>query len=436
MKLFFSVGEPSGDLHGANLIRELTRLAGSGNPRQTGSGSADPRQTGPGLSFAGFGGPRMAAAGCELLQDMTELAVMGLFPVLAKLPRFFELRERAENYLRQERPDAVVLIDYPGFNWHVARAARELGIPVYYYGLPQLWAWGSWRVRKVRELVDHALCKLPFEEPWFRERECNATYVGHPYFDELRAQRLDHPFLDRLAYERGRLVTILPGSRTQEVKSNLPQLLRAAERVRSEVGGVRFAVASYNEPQAELARRLVARSQLAVNVHVGHTPELILSAEACLATSGSVSLELLWHARPSVILYHVPPWTYAVLRRAVKARYITLVNLLTADQIHADAEHPSLYKRGEPAHEHVLLPEYPTWRDRSATIASHVIEWLTDEPARQRVIAGLAALRDRVARGGASQAAAEYILEHVRRSRPITLPLVPQREAAALRKAS
>jgi len=417
MKLFFSVGEPSGDLHGANLIRELARRE-------------------PSVSVLGFGGPRMAAAGCEVLQDMTELAVMGLFPVLAKLPRFFALRERAEEYLRRERPDAVVLIDYPGFNWHVARAAKGLDIPVFYYGLPQLWAWGERRVRKVRELVDHALCKLPFEEQWFRDRGCNATYVGHPYFDELRAQRLDHPFLDRLAMQRGRLVTILPGSRTQEVKSNLPQLLRAAERVQSEVSGVRFAVASYNEPQAALARRLVARSKIAAEVHAGHTPELILSAEACLATSGSVSLELLYHARPSVVLYHVPPWTYAVLRRAVKVRYITLVNLLTADQLHADAEHPGLYQRGVAGHEHVLLPEYPTWRDKSTELAAHVIEWLTDEPARQHVIAGLAALRDRVARGGASQAAAEYILNHVRRVASIALPLAPDREAAAYRKAS
>ncbi|MCI0361597.1 MAG: lipid-A-disaccharide synthase [Planctomycetaceae bacterium] len=420
MRVFFSVGEPSGDLHGANLIAELRCFMDRGSP----------------LEAVGFGGPRMAAAGCELLADMTELAVMGLFPVLAKLPRFFELRDRAVAYFRDQRPDAVVLIDYPGFNWHIARAAKDAGIPVFYYGLPQLWAWAPWRVRKVRELVDHALVKLPFEERWFRDRDCNATYVGHPYFDELRSQRLDHPFLDRLAMQRGRLVTILPGSRTVEVTSNLPQLLRAARYVQREVPGVRLAVASYNERQAQRARRIVERSGTTADVYVGRTPELILSAQACLACSGSVSLELLFHAKPSVVLYSVPWWTYAVVRRLVKVRYITLVNLLATDQIYADAEHPAPYDRHKPGHEDVLLPEYPTWRDRSADLASHVIEWLTDEPARQRAIARLTELRDRVAQGGASARAAEYILEHMSPHETQTLPIGIASERAVYRKAS
>jgi lipid-A-disaccharide synthase len=420
MRIFFSVGEPSGDLHGANLIAELQRLT-------RGSG-----EVAGAFEAVGFGGPRMAAAGCTLLQDMTELAVMGLFPVLARLPRFFEFRDRAVAYFRDQRPDAVVLIDYPGFNWHIARAAKELDIPVFYYGLPQLWAWAPWRVRKVRDYVDHALVKLPFEEAWFRDRGCRATYVGHPYFDELRTQRLDHPFLDRLAMQRGRLVTILPGSRTLEVKSNLPQLLRAAARVAGKVSGVRFAVASYNARQAALARRIVDRSPVAAEVHVGHTPELILSAQACLACSGSVSLELLYHAVPSVVLYRVPWWTYAVVQQFVQVRYITLVNLLATDQIYADARHPAPYDPHQPGHDDVLLPEYPTWRDRSADLAAHVIEWLTDEPARQRAIARLVALRHRVGIGGASARAAAYIAEHVRRAARPTLPAPVQSAAGAL----
>jgi lipid-A-disaccharide synthase len=426
MRIFFSVGEPSGDLHGANLIDHLRQLT-----------SADRHRTcsGP-IEAVGYGGPRMAAAGCELLQDMTELAVMGLFPVLAKLPRFFELRDRAVAYFRDKRPDAVVLIDYPGFNWHIARAAKEAGIPVFYYGLPQLWAWAPWRVRKVRDYVDHALVKLPFEETWFRNRGCRATYVGHPYFDELRAQRLDHPFLDRLAMQRGRLVTILPGSRTQEVRSNLPQLFKAASRVERELTNVRFAIASYNERQAELARRIARRSGVTADIHVGHTPELILSAQACLACSGSVSLELLYHAVPSVILYRVPWWTYAVVRRLVKVRYITLVNLLATDQLYADDRHPAPYDPRQAGHEDVLLPEYPTWRDRSADLAAHVIEWLTDEPARQRAIARLAELRDRVCAGGASARAAEYIVSQLRQDEQPTVRIAAPDQQAAYRKAS
>lgn len=392
MKVFFSVGEPSGDLHGANLIRELTR-----------------RQ--PALQAVGLGGPRMAAAGCDLLADMTELAVMGLLPALVRLPQFLALHRKAKEYFQQHRPDAVVLIDFPGFNWHIAKTAKSLGIPVFYYGLPQVWAWATWRVKKVRNFVDYALVKLPFEEAWFRERGCHATYVGHPYFDELRTRRLDESFLRQMAGGSERLVSILPGSRKQEVRDNLPTLLQAAERVRKQVPQLRFAIASYNQQQAEMARQIVAQHALPAEIFVGRTPELIEAATTCLACSGSVSLELLYHATPTVILYKLPWLTYEVIRRLTSTRYITLVNLLATDRITSTDRRP--YDRRLPEHADVLFPEYPTWQDKSREIAEHAVEWLTDEPARQALIARLAALREQVAAGGASSTAADYILHEL-----------------------
>ena len=385
MRIFFSVGEPSGDLHGANLIRQLRH-----------------RIT---LVADGLGGPKMQAAGCELLRDMSDLAVMGFFPVLAKLPQFWRLLSQVERSLDEHRPDAVVLIDYPGFNWHVARMAKERSIPVFYYGLPQLWAWASWRVRKVQRFVDHALCKLPFEEGWFKNNGCRATYVGHPYFDELNEQLLDDTFLATQRLRPGRVVTLLPGSRTQEVRYNLPLLLKAAAQVRRDCAGVRLAIASYNEQQATIARELVATGPVPADVFVGRTPELIAAADCCLACSGSVSLELLYHAKPAVIVYRVGWLTYQLVRRLINVRYITLVNLLASDQPFA-GDQP---QNGE----QVLYPEYPTWRDCSDSIARHAIGWLNDEGSRQRVISRLTDLRERVAAGGASATAAEYIVHHL-----------------------
>ena len=124
----------------------------------------------------------MAAAGCDIHYDLTQMAVMFIWEVLKKLRFFFRLVDRAEDYFQQNKVDAVVLIDYPGFNWHIAKRAKRHGIPVYYYGTPQMWAWAPWRVRKIRKYVDHVLCKLPFEVDWFAARGCTATYVGHPYF--------------------------------------------------------------------------------------------------------------------------------------------------------------------------------------------------------------------------------------------------------------
>ena len=394
MRIFFSAGEPSGDLHAANLVREL-------------------RRRGP-LDARGLGGARLRADGCELVRDMSELAVMGFFPVLAKLPEFFRLLAQAKRELDERRPDAVVLIDFPGFNFALAKRAHAEGIPVYWFCPPQLWAWAPWRVRKVQKYVDHALCKLPFEEAWFRDRGCHATYVGHPYFDELREQRLDQAFLASLQTAGNRLVTLLPGSRIHEVRYNLPLLLKAAAQVRREVRDVRIAIASYNERQADMARKLVVAGPVPADVFVSRTPELIAAAECCLACSGSVSLELLYHAKPSVIVYRVAWLTYQLVRPLIRVRHISLVNLLSQEP---------------------LFPEFPTWRDCSTEVARHAIGWLTEEATRRQLIGKLETLRDEVAAGGASAVAADYIWRALHEP-AIGFPLLMADTRAPLRRAS
>jgi lipid-A-disaccharide synthase len=264
-------------------------------------------------------------------------------------------------------------------------------------------------VKKVQRYVDHALCNLPFEVAWFQQHGVQAKYVGHPYFDDLAAQRLDDSFLGLVRPPPGRLVTLLPGSRTQEVRANLPLLLNAAAQVRRQVREVRLVIASYNEPQARIARDLVDVGPVPAEVFVGRTPELIAAADCCLACSGSVSLELLYHAKPAVIVYRVGWLTYQVVRRLVNVRYITLVNLMASDNPFVTDALAQPYAVHAPEHEQVLYPEYPTWRDCSGEIAQHVIGWLNDERSRQRLISRLMQLRDRVAAGGASATAADYI---------------------------
>jgi lipid-A-disaccharide synthase len=392
IRIFFSVGEPSGDLHGANLIREL-------------------RQRCPGVEAVGYGGPQMAAAGCELHADLTVLAVMWFARVLVNLHKFWSLMRRADRYFRDERPDAVVLIDYPGFNWWIARCAKARGIPVFYYTPPQVWAWAQWRVKKMRRFVDHVLCALPFEAHWFREKGCNATFVGHPFFDEVRRQAIDEAFVEQLRGQTGPLVTILPGSRTQEVTGNLHWFLRAAAQVQAAVPDVRFAIAAFKSHQAEIARRQAAASGLPVEVHVGRTPELIRAADCCMACSGSVSLELLSQTKPTVILYWISKTAFRVQEWFRKVKYITLVNLLTAEELFPKDLTP--YDPGQKDADRVLFPEYLTYEDKSSQIATHVVQWLTQPKKRETLVAKLAQLKAEVGQGGASSRAAEYILKHV-----------------------
>jgi lipid-A-disaccharide synthase len=393
--IFFSVGEPSGDEHAAHLIRELRRQC-------------------PGLKAVGYGGPRMAEAGCELHTDLTRLAVMWILHALVNLSKFLELARRADRYFRQSRPDAVVLVDYPGFNWWIARRAKRHGIPVFYYSPPQVWAWARWRVHKMRRLVEHVLSGLPFEVAWLRARGVQATYVGHPFFDDSDAETLDEGFLAREQANPRRLVTILPGSRTQEVASNLPWLLKAAARIHEAAPEVRFAIAGYKPHQAEMARRMLVGIQLPIEVHAGRTPELIRAAHACIAVSGSVSLELLEQQKPTVVLYQITRFANMLRKVFLRVKYITLVNLLAAENIADEDLKP--YDPAQPDAENVPFPEYLTAVDKSQQIAAHVIEWLRDDAAYRRRVDQLAALSAKVGQSGAAKKAASYILaelEHV-----------------------
>jgi lipid-A-disaccharide synthase len=389
LRIFFSAGEPSGDVHGANLIRQLRRRCDR-------------------FEAVGYGGPNMAKAGCQLHADLTALAVMWFLRALWNLDKFWELAGRADRYFRHHRPDAVVLIDYPGFNWWIAWRAKLHRIPVFYYTPPQIWAWARWRVKKMRRLVDHVLCSLPFEEPWLRQHGCNATFVGHPFFDEVRRHRLDEAFLARYRGRPGPLLAILPGSRTQEVRANLKWFLRAAAIVRAEVPDVRLAIAAFKPHHADFARPLVASSGLPVEVHVGKTPELMSLADCAMAVSGSVSLELLYYTTPTVILYRISRAVYFASSFFLKTRYITLVNLLSTDE--PLSEEATTFDPAQPDADRVLFPEYLTCEDKSSQIAAHVVEWLTDAAKRDARVAELARLKAEVAHGGASARAAEYIL--------------------------
>jgi len=389
MRIFFSVGEPSGDLHGSNLIREFQKHI-------------------PDIDATGFGGPRMAAAGCRLAADMSDLAIMGFTRVIPHLKEFWNLLWRADELFQNERPDAVVLIDYPGFNWWIAGRARKHGIPVFYYGTPQIWAWARHRVNKLRRLVDYSLCKLPFEPDWYAQHNCEATYVGHPYFDDFLNQKLDSHFLDSLP--AAPLVTILPGSRRHEVTSNLPAFLKTMDYVHQIVPDVGFAIASYNQQQADIAAEMVAAHQgpASPSIYVDRTRELIHRAQCCLACSGSVSLELLHEQKPTVIHYRIDRISDFLQRQFRCCKFITLVNLLTSEnRFSVDQEYNPDDIRN---YEEAPFPEYLTTEDRSAQMAHHLVRWLTSESARQQSIRYLKSIRDSFVKPGASRRAAEFIL--------------------------
>jgi lipid-A-disaccharide synthase len=378
MRIFISAGEPSGDLHAANLIRTLHRRV-------------------PDAEFLGFGGKKMSETGARLLYPLADLAVMWFLNVLLNLVTFVRLIFMADRCFREERLDAVVLVDYPGLHWWIARRAKARGIPVFYFVPPQIWAWAGWRVRKVREFVDQVLCSLPFEPAWYHARGAShAVYVGHPYFDELALRRLDAGFLDEQSGHPGMLVAILPGSRTQEVVRNLPDLIRAAQKLAQQQPDVRFAVACLHERHKALAEQILAQSNAqagqpgpSIEIHVARTPELIRLARVAWAVSGSVGLELMADAVPSVVIYKIKRFDLWLARPFIRARFISLVNLLAETEV---------------------FPEYLTWRDVSDDLVRWALALLPDSQARARAVGSLETLRHQVARPGASDRASQCIV--------------------------
>jgi lipid-A-disaccharide synthase len=398
MHIFISAGEPSGDLHGANLVRAFKRLR-------------------PDIECVGFGGEKMEAAGCRLLYPLCQLAVMWFARVLARAPVFLELLSRADRYFRHRRPDAVILIDYPGFHWWLARRAHFHGIPVFYFVPPQLWAWGGWRVKKMRRWVNHVLCALPFEEAWYQSRGVAAHYVGHPYFDELPQQQLDKSFQAPHVKSAGPIIGLLPGSRNQEVERNLSSLIRSVALIHAARPDTRFLMACFKSSQRQyvedylfrlVATRSGARAHLPIEVRVGRTPEIIELSRACIAVSGSVGLELLYRGRPSVVLYRIGRIDLKVCQLFKTAPYISLVNMLAEKE---------------------LFPEFLTDRCEAKAIAGHIIGWL-NEPKKYQALGGeLKDLRARVAEPGACDRAARFILSQI--DKKMTPRLSSHRRASA-----
>jgi lipid-A-disaccharide synthase len=378
MHLFFSVGEPSGDQHAAAVIREL-------------------RKREPGVRVTGFGGPLMEQAGCRLVYRLTELAIMGVFSTLPLLWRFYRLVQLAERSFAKARPDAVVLVDFPGFNWWIARKAKAAGIPVFYYLPPQLWAWASWRIRRVRKYVDVVLCAHQFEYEWYAARGVNAAYVGHPFFDEVAEHKLDQALCDSYrSADRFRNVGLLPGSRNHEVAKNWHVMLEVVRNIAQRHPQTRFIVACYREEHRQACQRMFEDRQIDAHFHfvVGKTPEVIELADCCLMVSGSVSLEMLARAKPATVLYRIGRMAKLGLP-LIRCRFITLPNLIADREIM-----PEFVSAGDPR---------PVIADLTAVLDN----WLRDPNELARSAADMRELRDKVARRGATAQVAGAILDRV-----------------------
>jgi lipid-A-disaccharide synthase len=374
--IFFSVGEPSGDQHAARLISELSQLA-------------------PSIQTRGFGGDAMRAAGCTLDTDLTRHAVVGLLEVLPKLRQFFQFADLAEDVFRAGGVDAVVLVDFPGFNWHIAKRAKQQGIPVYYYCPPQLWAWGGWRIRKMRRTVDHVLAVLPIEEQYFSKHGIPNTLVGHPFFDAVATQPLDVRTMQRFTSiaKNQQLIAVLPGSREHEVHRNWPIMLASIRRLNKRHRNARFLVAAYRDSQCLWCRNQLTNADrdLPIEFFVGRTSEVIEASHCAMMVSGSVSLELMARRTPAAVVYRVGRFLHTFGSVMIGVDSLTLPNLMAGKKIL-----PEMVSVG---------PIEPTVDFLTESISA----FLSDPFYYRQTLSHLDDLRARYAQPGASSRAASWL---------------------------
>jgi len=304
MKLYIIAGEPSGDLHGSNLLRELKNMH-------------------PGLQARGMGGDQLQQQGMDLLIHCREMNFMGFVEVVKHLPAILTNMKRIKADILQYRPDAVILIDYPGFNLRMAEFCKAQGIKVIYYISPQIWAWKTSRVKKIRAFVDRMITILPFEQEFYRSHGVEVAYAGHPLLDAMKDLPEDQEFRRMNGLDERHIIAVLPGSRKMEIRQMLPVML---ETIAKHMDKYQFVIAGAPSMEPEFYHRFGIPPQ--VKLVQGQTYPLLQHACAALVTSGTATLETALFNVPQVVCYRGNKISYHIARRLVKVNYISLVNLI------------------------------------------------------------------------------------------------------------
>lgn len=304
MKLYIIAGEASGDLHAANLLLEMQKLV-------------------PGLEVRAWGGDKMAAAGAQIVKHYRDLAFMGFTEVLLNLRTILRNLDFCKEDILAFQPDAIILVDYPGFNLRIAKFAHEAGIPTTYYISPQLWAWKAGRVKLIKAYVDQMLCILPFEPDWYARHGVKAQYVGHPLLDALQVYPFDSQFRVQQQLDQRPVIALLPGSRKQEIRVKLPIMLAAVAELARD-----YQIVVAAAPSQDLAFYQKIIGQTPAHIVAGKTYDLLKTATVAIVTSGTATLETALIGTPEVVVYKGSPISYAIGKRLVKVKYISLVNLI------------------------------------------------------------------------------------------------------------
>jgi lipid-A-disaccharide synthase len=379
MRVMISCGEPSGDLYAGALADEIRRID-------------------PDASISGFGSDRLREAGAELVGDFQGLSVTGLLEVAGLLPRAYAMYRRLVSHAKRTRPDVLVAIDFPDFNFVLARAIKRLGVPVVYYISPQLWAWRPGRMRTMKRIADRVLVIFPFEESIYREAQVPVEWVGHPLLDLTSAPEPRAAFLARHGLDAASpVIALLPGSRRNEVGHILPGLVEAAALIRYRVPKAQFLVGRAPHVTREMLGAVKAlETQGAPCVVVdGDADSVLASADVALLASGTITVQAALHECPMVVVYRLSPLTYRLGKPFVHVHTYAMANLVAG---------------------RTVVPELIQGAFTPRAVAEEALKVLTDPARATYVRAELSEVRAKLGHPGASGRAARAVLAVARQN--------------------
>ena len=371
MKFYIIAGEASGDLHASNLVAEIKKK--------------DKK-----AEFRGFGGDLMKAQGVELVKHYRTMAYMGFVEVAVNLRKVLGNIAQCKKDILEYQPDVVVLVDYPGFNLRIADFAHKKGFKVYYYISPQVWAWKRRRVQKIKKSVDKMLVILPFEEEFYKRYGVDVTFVGNPLLDELAKVGTGNRsiFLRRNSLgERREIIAMLPGSRRQEVKRTLPVMLKAA----SHFPDYQFVIAGVSSLDKSLYKDIMGNSD--VFFVENQTYDLLLNSSAALVTSGTATLETALLSVPEVVCYKATNFSYRLAKWMIKVKFISLVNLMMDREVVKELIQGDL---------------------NEDNLVKELDQLLHNGKRQRRLLEDYEELKDKLGNVGASEKAAEVIVESLK----------------------
>jgi lipid-A-disaccharide synthase len=390
--IYFVAGEVSADNHGAALMRSLRALDAE-------------------LNFIGRGGPQMQEiAGEQFKNWIGDAAVLGLWEVLRKYGYFREQFHETLKEILESKPDAVILIDYPGFNLRLARALRSQSPrqKIIYYISPQVWAWNRGRIKRMARSIDLVLCIFPFESDLYNKSGLRAVFVGHPMIERLQARKLD--------VERDpNLIGLFPGSRLREVRKILPVIIETANLLRQKNPQLRFEIAAASDELAKEIQEMIIRAPLPLwrvrgaasedrqimQIKVGETPAIMQRAFAGIVASGSATLEAAYFRMPFVLVYKVAWPTYLAARLVVTVKYLGMPNVLANKEV---------------------VPEFIQHEAKPAAIANAMQRLIGQARAREQMISEFDSIMGKLGSGGASEKAAQVIRNELEEARSPSRP--------------